>query len=109
MSIRAFSRRPCETCKEDTLHLAGKCRVCGTIAVNASDLSSARMKAKMADLTAKHGSLGARQILCNEREDRERQRNWAMKRDGQRSKDLPAKFGSGTYGLALRGRGLKIR
>lgn len=31
MSIRNFSKTPCPQCKEDTLHLALACQVCGYI------------------------------------------------------------------------------
>ena len=48
MSIRNFHMVPCPTCGEDTLHIAMKCRTCGTITESNFEARQRASKRRMA-------------------------------------------------------------
>ena len=48
MSIRSFHMVPCATCGTDTLHVALKCRECGTIQESNSEARERARKRRMA-------------------------------------------------------------
>lgn len=50
-----LSRRPCTTCKDDTLHTGLKCNVCGTMQPDNRLTRDAKMKARFTRYVKKYG------------------------------------------------------
>jgi hypothetical protein len=54
-----LTRRPCATCKEDTLHMGPKCNTCGAIQPDHGLSREAKMKARYSRYVQKFGFVGA--------------------------------------------------
>lgn len=86
-----FSRIPCKTCNEDTLHQGFVCTRCGAVYVVPSSIGYEKHKAHLAKLFLTRGKEGA--LLAAKKITYDRM--MARKAEGMRNRDLP--FGQGTH------------
>lgn len=85
-----MSRIPCETCKEDTLHVGHKCVGCGAIFVSPLSKGWEKYKAHQRKLFHFHGSGGGLEILHAQQNNREYQKMMERKARGELKADLPS-------------------
>jgi hypothetical protein len=96
VSIRMLNRRPCATCRTDTVHYSTKCQQCGALnldGVGAVGEAKRRIRARY------HAGAGIAGVenYNNMRRKLDLERALYLKKAGKRFKDVPLKRGHQNY------------
>lgn len=84
-----LTRRPCPTCKDDTLHKGGLCLTCSHVTAAPIDTRLAKRKARIATLIGRRGKVAALNQLDTERRRHEFQAMQERVALGVRHRDRP--------------------
>jgi hypothetical protein len=89
-----LSRIPCETCKEETLHVGHKCSCCGAIFVSPLSKGWEKYKAHQRKLFVINGARRGLEILHAQQNHREYDKMMERKARGELKADLPQGVGT---------------